>query len=247
MNTKKDNFLLKKKRRTIFESLSNEEAGILIKAIFKYVETGESGLNGLLNTIFIPIKEDIDENEQNYILRCLKNKENIEKRWGQQQEDEEIRNDTIVSNGKENDTNVYEVIPNDTDARHISHIHNNNKLNYLDIIKKIIDYLNNKTKSKFKYSTKITQEKIIARLNEGYKLDDFIVVIDKKCDEWLNNAEFVKYLCPETLFGRKFEKYLNQKVITKKEQEWLNKDVKSQIATVEEQEKIKKMLEEVNE
>lgn len=245
MNTKKDNFLLKKKRRSIIESLSNEDAGILIKAIYKYAETGESDLNGLLNSVFIVIKEDIDENEQNYALKCLKNKENIEKRWGQKQESEEIQNDTIVSSGKEEDTKIYEPIPNDTDARHISHIHNNNNLNYLDIIKKIIDYLNNKTKSKFKYSTKITQEKIIARLNEGYKLDDFIVVIDKKSAEWLNDAEFVKYLCPETLFGRKFEKYLNQKVITKKEQEWLNKDVKSEIASVEEQEQMKKMLEEI--
>lgn len=243
MNTKKDNFLLKKKRRSIIESLSNEDAGILIKTIYKYADTGESDLTGLLNSIFIIIKEDIDENEHNYALKCLKNKENIEKRWSQKQENEEILNDTIVSSGKEEDMKVYEPIPNDTDARHISHIHNNN-LSYLDIIKKIIDYLNNKTKSKFKYNTKITQEKIIARLNEGYKLDDFIVVIDKKSAEWLNDAEFVKYLCPETLFGRKFEKYLNQKVITKTDPEWLNKDIKSQIATEEEQEEIKKMLEE---
>lgn len=98
-----------------------------------------------------------------------------------------------------------------------SNITNQDQLsnNRLNDIKQIVDYLNLKTKSKFKYSSKTTQTKIIARLNEGYTLDDFIVVIDKKTDEWLEDSEFSKYLCPETLFGTKFEKYLNQKVIKK--------------------------------
>ena len=46
-------------------------------------------------------------------------------------------------------------------------------------------------------------------MNEGYKLNDFIVVIDKKYDEW-KETEFEKFLRPETLFGIKFESYLNQ-------------------------------------
>ena len=52
-------------------------------------------------------------------------------------------------------------------------------------------------------------------MNEGYILDDFIAVIDKKYDEWIG-TEWEKYLCPETLFGTKFEKYLNQKSSQKK-------------------------------
>lgn len=78
-------------------------------------------------------------------------------------------------------------------------------------LRQIVDYLNEKTGSHFKYSSKTTQMKINARLNEGYKLDDFIAVIDKKYAEWFG-TEYEKYLCPETLFGTKFEKYLNQKV-----------------------------------
>ncbi len=91
----------------------------------------------------------------------------------------------------------------------------NDSSSLLETIKKIVDYLNLKTNSNFRYSNKATQRKIKARLDEGYILDDFIVVINKKTKEWLNNAEFNKYLCPETLFGTKFEKYLNQKVIVK--------------------------------
>ncbi len=55
-------------------------------------------------------------------------------------------------------------------------------------------------------------------MNEGYRLDDFRVVIDKKCNEWIG-TEFERYLTPDVLFGTKFEKYLNQKITAKKEKE----------------------------
>lgn len=74
----------------------------------------------------------------------------------------------------------------------------------------ITDYLNEKAGSQFRSSTKKTQTLIKARFNEGFKIDDFKRVIDIKTDEWLNNKEMSKYLRPETLFGTKFESYLNQ-------------------------------------
>lgn len=77
--------------------------------------------------------------------------------------------------------------------------------------KDIISYLNDKTSSNYKPSTKKTKNLIRARWNEGFTLDDFKHVIDVKVQEWLNNREMSKYLRPETLFGTKFESYLNQK------------------------------------
>lgn len=74
----------------------------------------------------------------------------------------------------------------------------------------ITDYLNEKTGSQFRSSTKKTQSLIKARFNEGFKIDDFKRVIDIKTNEWLNNKDMSKYLRPETLFGTKFESYLNQ-------------------------------------
>ena len=111
----KDNFLLKKSQQAIFDALNDEDAGKLIKGIFDYVNTGNSNLDGLLNAVFIPIKEYIDQNEENYKKRCEKNKENVSRRWNQNEYE------TIP-----NDTNVYEAIPNDTDNNHISHITNHN-------------------------------------------------------------------------------------------------------------------------
>lgn len=106
------------------------------------------------------------------------------------------------------DESASDVLVNDVSVDN-SYI-NTYKINILSTCKKIIEHLNEKSKSNFKPTTKSTQTKINARLNEGYKLDDFIDVIDKKCDEWIG-TEYEKYLCPETLFGTKFEKYLNQK------------------------------------
>lgn len=202
----KDNFLLKKSQQEVFDTLSDEQAGQLIKGIFKYMRIGDSELTGMMKAIFIPIKNDIDKNEETYQKRCEKNRENIKKRW--EKNSEKIQEDT----------NVYENIPKDTDNNHISYITNHNSYiinhksnNHINIIKEIIEYLNNKTNSNFKYTSKATQNKIIARLNEGYSLDDFIAVIDKKCLDWLNDSKMSVYLRPETLFGTKFESYLNQK------------------------------------
>lgn len=77
--------------------------------------------------------------------------------------------------------------------------------------KEIVSYLNVKTSTKYKPSSKKTKQLIAARFNEGFTLDDFKKVIDNKVAEWLNDSKMSQYLRPETLFGTKFESYLNQK------------------------------------
>jgi uncharacterized phage protein (TIGR02220 family) len=83
--------------------------------------------------------------------------------------------------------------------------------NNIDIIKDIIDYLNSVLNTKYRHTTANTQKHIKARLSEGRTFEDFKTVIDKKAKEW-KGTEMEKYLCPDTLFGSKFEKYLNQKI-----------------------------------
>ena len=80
-----------------------------------------------------------------------------------------------------------------------------------DIYIAVIDYLNSKTGQHFRSTTKSTRQHINARLAEGFTLDDFKCVIAKKCAEWLGDPKMEKYLRPETLFGTKFEGYLNAK------------------------------------
>lgn len=78
-----------------------------------------------------------------------------------------------------------------------------------NINKDIIHYLNTKLGTKYKHSAEYVKKHINARLNEGYTLEDFKTVIDKKYKEW-SGTEFAKFLRPETLFGTKFSTYLNQ-------------------------------------
>lgn len=74
----------------------------------------------------------------------------------------------------------------------------------------IISCLNEKTKKHYKANTPKTVRLIRARLKEGFTVEDFKAVIEKKCDDWLGNEKMERYLRPETLFGTKFEGYLNE-------------------------------------
>jgi uncharacterized phage protein (TIGR02220 family) len=73
----------------------------------------------------------------------------------------------------------------------------------------VIDYLNIKANTSYRINTKNTQSLINARIKEGYEVEDFKKVIDIKSKEWLG-TDFEKYLRPATLFGGKFENYLNE-------------------------------------
>ena len=148
----KDNFLLKKSHQEIFNELSKEEAGELIKGIFQYVNTGDSGLNGLLNAVFIPIKKYIDENEKKYQAICERNRQNGAN--GGRPRKEETQENPMGYDGLKNKTQETQVenLGQNTHisyiTNHISHNHkSNNQLSNsnLDIIKNIVSYLNDKT------------------------------------------------------------------------------------------------------
>jgi len=79
-----------------------------------------------------------------------------------------------------------------------------------EYIVEIINYLNNATGKNYRHTTKKTRSLINARIKEGFAVDDFKKVIDTKNTEWKHNQKMQKFLRPETLFGTKFESYLNQ-------------------------------------
>lgn len=83
------------------------------------------------------------------------------------------------------------------------------KENNNNIYSLVIDYLNKKASTNYRATTKNTQSFINARVKEGYTVEDFKKVIDSKSREWLG-TDFEKYLRPATLFGTKFENYLNE-------------------------------------
>jgi uncharacterized phage protein (TIGR02220 family) len=121
--------------------------------------------------------------------------------------------------------------------------------------KQIIDHLNERTGSHYKYSSS-SMKVIFARLHDNFTVEDCITVIDKKSDEWLDNPEMAQYLRPETLFRpSKFEGYLNQPVSKKKSSrvkidipEYMQKPIKqSDPASKEQIEEALKMQQEMKE
>lgn len=142
------------------------------------------------------------------------------KTWNEFKENNSEKNPSFEENseknpskfGKKSEKQENNSEKNPTNNNTIYNYNNTNILN--NIYSSVIDYLNEKTertgKEKYSSTSPKTQTLIKARLREKYELEDFKIVIDKKCKEWLG-TDMEKYLRPETLFGNKFESYLKQK------------------------------------
>lgn len=103
----------------------------------------------------------------------------------------------------ENREKKYNVVSNETTSVPPKEKHSSS-------ISGIIEYLNQKSGKSFMATTKATQSLINARLKEGFTIDDFKKVIDIKVKKWNTDPKMQDYIRPSTLFGTKFESYLNE-------------------------------------
>ena len=211
------------------DMLTDEQAGQIFKAIIDYQTGNEVALDGLLNVIFAQIKRQIDYNNEKYDndrkKRSEAGKKGMQNRWHKDNTDnnvitkdnnltDAITNDNGVINVKEND-NKHNITVTDTDTvtvTDVTNVTNNNKIRSPaepNITAEVVDYLNQKLGTRYKADTEKTRRLIRARIREGATLEDFRKVIDKKVKEW-RGTKLEPYLRPETLFGTKFEGYLNQ-------------------------------------
>lgn len=74
----------------------------------------------------------------------------------------------------------------------------------------IVASLNEAAGTSYRPTSKKTRQLIHARWAEGFRLPDFEAVIASMSAAWLNDPKMAAYLRPETLFGTKFESYLNR-------------------------------------
>ena len=79
-----------------------------------------------------------------------------------------------------------------------------------NICSSVISLLNEKAGSDFKQKSKGSIRHITARVNEGHTLEEFRLVIEDRVKEWGDNPKMSEYLRPETLFGTKFDGYLQK-------------------------------------
>ena len=143
------------------------------------------------------------------VIRCIRNIDG-----GIRNIDNPIRKteEGYSENREDNNTSFNNTFSNTSNKKDIVEQSSTTPLPY----EEIVQYLNQKTNKNFKHTSKVTQRHIRARLAEGFTVSDFKQVIDKKCSDWLRDQKMKEYLRPETLFGTKFESYLNSKSTTAK-------------------------------
>lgn len=208
-------FTIYKEYYELITLLTEREQQELLLAITKFMfEDVEPTLNDKQTKIFNNLRRPLEKSKKRSkcgsITTSNENQEENETKTKENQKEIKTKSN---ENQKENESKTHQdvnVIVNVNDNVDV----NVNKITLAEI-KGIIEYLNIKSNSHYKYSTDKTQTLIKARIKDGFTLDDFKIVIDKKCEEWLG-TDFEKFLRPETLFSNKFEGYLNQKITAKK-------------------------------
>lgn len=133
----------------------------------------------------------------------------------------DIRNEYTNNNSSNNNS----INNNSSNRDSTSSSNEHDRIPYLEIV----EYLNEKTNSQYRPTSKKTQALIKARYNDGFNIDDFKIVIDNKATEWYNDIKMSKFLRPETLFGTKFESYLNQKVVNNRTEYNANTDIDEEL------------------
>lgn len=208
-------FTIYKEYYELITLLTEREQQELLLAITKFMfEDVEPTLNDKQTKIFNNLRRPLEKSKKRSKCGSItKSNENQEENETKTKENQKEIKTKSNENQKESESKTHQdvnVIVNVNDNVDV----NVNKITLAEI-KGIIEYLNIKSNSHYKYSTDKTQTLIKARIKDGFTLDDFKIVIDKKCEEWLG-TDFEKFLRPETLFSNKFEGYLNQKITAKK-------------------------------
>lgn len=211
----KKSFIFYSNWAEMIAELPDEVAGKLVKMICVYTLTGNTiKTDSTVSAIFKSIKPLLDRDTEKYQKKVDRIAELNRKRQGTKS----TRNrDEIVTKSTRNRDEIAGVNVNDNVNDNVNvlskdnNIHIVGKPDYSPEIKSIIDYLNQKTQSNFKAKTEATKKSIIARLKEGYTVEDFKRVIDAKVKDWSDDPDMREYLRPQTLFRpSNFEAYLNE-------------------------------------
>lgn len=201
------------------ETLDDGQFGRLIRALIAYSMTGDPiKLSGPERFFEKRVMNQEQRFQESYVSlsdkRSEAGKKGAKSRWQNGKTWQTIANDSkpwqgYGKNGNtETDTKLNQLVKKDTPIsprkKAVCHEADPREL-------EVLEYLNNKVGSRY-HNSNNSLKHIRARLNEGFTVDDCKAVIDKKCQEWKNDAKMEQYLRPETLFGSKFENYLNAPV-----------------------------------
>ena len=203
--SEKDNILINLDDYQAVRNFSNEDAGKLFHTICRYSLGEEIGdLEDKIQVAFNFFKNRLDKNRKNW----------------EKTRNERIKSGTLgglakqanANFAKQNKQTVANVAVSDNVnvCDSVSVNDNKKKASPSDEIMTILKDLNNRIKSKKGFSplAQCNQNLIKARMSEGFTVENFITVNQKKVKQWLQEPEMSKYLRPATLYGNKFDGYL---------------------------------------
>lgn len=203
MASEQKGFIVYGDNEVVFDRLTDEEAGQLLKAMTKYFNSGTepSFDSPLTEIVWLQVKLQMDRNADKYQKRCEKNRENVKKRY------ERIQANTNVYDGIRTYTNATNR-DRDRDREKDRDSDRESVPDVSSLSSFLIGYLNEKTGSGYVVDGSVT-DRVKALTESGYSQDQLRTVIDKQCVLWLNDPVMRQYLRPSTLFGDKFSEYLN--------------------------------------
>ena len=216
-HSEKENILILLGDYVAVRNFSNTDAGKLFHTICRYALGENIGdLEDKIQVAFSFFKVRLDENRKNW------EKTRIErKKAGRLGGLANQANANFAKQNKQNKQNLANLPVNVSDSVSVSvnDIKNSvnnikNKASPTDEMITILEDLSKRVKSKkgFSPSAKVNQNLIKARMSEGFTVENFIAVNEKKVKQWLHDPAMSKYLRPETLYGKKFDGYLNEVV-----------------------------------
>ena len=203
--TEKKSFILYTSHYDSIKKLSDEQLGKLFRAIFENEKGQDPDLENeqAVEIAFDFIKFHLDINREKYAKKSKANRINGLKGGRPKGNPNEPKKPSGL-NGNSNEPkqagNGNGNGNGDVDVEE----------NVDDIYKQVINDLNKKSGKNFLPTTRGIKKLIDARRNEGFTLDDFIKVNSNKSKQWKNSPEYNEYLRPQTLYGNKFESYLNK-------------------------------------
>lgn len=195
------------------KELSDEEMGRLVRGMLAYNNHGaEPAFQGNERFLWGTVKAKIDRDNAAYSKKCGNLRANGKKggrpRNSEMQMGASETKRFSENHGKANQGQTK--TETETKAKTILNALRSSALPKNPIHSDVVAYLNHVCGTNYRASSQATKRLIDARVSEGFSLDDFKAVIDGKYEEWGRDSKMSQYLRPQTLFGTKFEGYLNQ-------------------------------------
>jgi len=228
MAENKKSFILYCDQKGLWEKLSDEQAGRLIKHVIAYVnDENPTAPDFVTELAFEPIKAALKRDLSKW--DDIKEKRRVAglasaeaRRLAAEQEAtnstsvESVEQEATLSTVSVNDSvNVsVSVSENEKDLAKVSPEKSGNATPTLSerIAKAnemVVPFLNKVAGTSYKANSKSTQRLIAARVREGYGWHDFKMVIVGRWEAWKDDKKMSEYIRPSTLFGTKFEEYLS--------------------------------------